>query len=145
MPSIRQRGFTLIELMVAVAIVAILSAVALPAYNSYITRSRIPVALDALSAYRVRMEQRYQDTGSYGSGTCTPLPSTVDDGSNWTMTCALRTTAGGPGFLATVTGKGKMANYEYTIDQAGLRATTSHPKGTNATCWTTKGGSACDS
>ncbi len=140
-PSLRRpRGFTLIELMVAVAVLAILSAVALPAYNGYITRSRVPVALDALSAYQVRMEQVFQDTGGYAnSGVCAAvLPTNVE---NFTVTCALN---GTNGFTATATGSGKMAGYAYTIDQSGNRATTAHPKGTNANCWTTKG-STCDS
>ena len=64
----RDDGFTIIELMIGVAIAGILAAVALPAYNSYIQRSKVPVGLDALSAYATRMEQRYQDTGSYRTG-----------------------------------------------------------------------------
>lgn len=136
----RARGFTLIELMVAVAVLAILSAVALPAYNTYITRSRVPVALDALSAYQVRMEQVFQDTGGYAAnGNCAvALPTNV---TNFAITCAL---SGTTAFTATATGSGTMAGYAYTIDQAGNRATTAHPKGTNASCWTTKGGT-CDS
>lgn len=140
MPSHRQHGFTLIELMVAVAIVAILSAVALPAYNSYVTRSRVPPALDALSGYQVRMEQRFQDTGSYAGtgGACgIPAPTGI---ANFTLTCALN---GTNGFTATVTGSGTMAGYTYTVNQAGARATTAHPKGANTTCWTTKG-TTCD-
>mgnify|MGYP002136315964 FL=1 len=135
----RQRGFTLIELMVAVAIVAILSAVALPAYNSYVQRSRVPPALDALSSYQVRMEQRFQDTGSFANnGNCAvQLPANI---ANFTITCAVN---GTNGYTATATGSGSMSGYTYTVNQAGTRATTAHPKGTNATCWSTKG-TVCD-
>ena len=64
-------GFTIIELLVALSIVGILTGVALPSYIDYVQRSRVPVALDALSSYATRMEQRFQDTGSYASdGSC---------------------------------------------------------------------------
>lgn len=135
----RQQGFTLIELMVAVAIVAILSAVALPAYNSYVLRSRVPPALDALSALQVRLEQRFQDTGSY-AGAAGACGATLPQPANFTVTCALN---GTNGFTATATGSGSMAGYTYTINQSGARATTAHPKGANAACWSTKG-TVCD-
>ncbi|MBL8323575.1 MAG: prepilin-type N-terminal cleavage/methylation domain-containing protein [Rubrivivax sp.] len=138
--SASARGFTLIELLVAIAIVAILAAVALPAYSNYTQRSRVPAALDGLSAYAVRMEQRFQDTGSYANGAaCGVAVPTV---SNFTVTCAL--SGGGTGFTATATGAGAMTGYTYTINHQGARNTTAHPKGTPATaCWTTRGGT-CD-
>ncbi len=135
-----ERGFTLIEVMITVAIVAILAAVALPSYSAYVTRSRVPAALDALGAYYTRMEQRYQDTGDYANaGNCAvALPTAA----NFSVTCAL--TNSGQGFTATATGSGNMSGYTYTINHQGARATTAHPKGGNASCWTTRGGT-CDS
>ena len=55
------RGFTLIELMITVAIIAILAAVALPAYSTYVTRARITDAVKGLSEMRLKMEQYFQD------------------------------------------------------------------------------------
>ena len=134
------RGFTLIELMVSLAVVAILTAIALPSYNAYVQRSKVPVALDGLSAYATRMEQAFQDAGSYANGTaCTVSLPTV---ANFTISCA-PTGSGGSGFLATATGSGPMTGYTYTIDSTGARATTAHPKGANTTCWTTRG-TTCD-
>ena len=54
-------GFTLIEVMITVAIVAILAAVAIPSYTSYITRSKIQEATTTLLAMRTKMEQYFQD------------------------------------------------------------------------------------
>jgi type IV pilus assembly protein PilE len=140
----RRRGFTLIELMVAIAIVSILAAVALPSYNAYVQRSRVPPALDGLSSYAVRMEQRFQDVGNYANGgACAVAVPAV---ANFTVTCALVTVGGvaGAGFTATATGSGSMAGYTYTINHQGARNTTAHPRGTPATaCWTTRG-TTCD-
>ena len=135
------RGFTLIELMIALAIAAILLAVALPSYRAYVQRSRTPVALDALSAYATRMEQRYQDSGNYGTTTAGCSMSPPSGVANFTVTCAI--TNSGQGYTATATGAGTMYGYAYTITEAGARATTAHPNGANTTCCTTKG-SVCD-
>ena len=70
-------GFTLIEVMITVAIVAILAAVAIPSYTDYITRSKIQEATTTLLAQRTKMEQYFQDQRTY-SGACDPLnPNTV--------------------------------------------------------------------
>ena len=118
-------GFTLIELWVALSIVGILSGVALPAYIDYVQRSRVSVTLDALSSYATRMEQRYQDAGSYASdGNCAAsLPTTA----NIALSCSI--TSSGQGFSAVASGSGSMAGYSYSIDQVGNRVTLSHPKG----------------
>ncbi len=136
----RFRGFTLIELMVVVAVVAILAAVAVPGYGAYVQRSRVPVALDALSAFYTRMEQRYQDVGNYANGSACAVA--VPTAANFTVSCAL--TNSGQGFTATATGSGQMAGYGYTINHSGVRATTAHPKGVPAsTCWSVRG-ATCD-
>ncbi|MCW5634253.1 MAG: prepilin-type N-terminal cleavage/methylation domain-containing protein [Rubrivivax sp.] len=135
-----RRGFTLIELLVAIAIVGILAGVALPSYRNYVQRSKVPPALDGLSSYAVRMEQRFQDVGNYtNAGACAVAVPVVAD---FTITCVI--SGGGSGFTATATGSGSMAGYTYTINHQGTRATTAHPKGTPATaCWSTRG-ATCD-
>ena len=144
MSRIVLRGFTLIELLVAIAIVSILASIALPSYSSYVQRSRVPPALEGLNSYATRMEQRFQDSGSYANGAnCAVAVPAV---SNFTITCALVTVGGvaGRGFTATATGSGPMAGYTYTINHQGTRVTTAHPKGVPAgNCWTTRGGT-CD-
>lgn len=136
----RERGFTLIEVMITVAIVAILSAIALPAYTAYVQRSRVPPALDALSALATRMEQRFQDSGSYANGAA--CGATMPTTENFTVTCELSND--GQGFTATATGSGPVDGYGFSIDHQGVRVTTAHPKGVPSTnCWSMKG-TTCD-
>jgi type IV pilus assembly protein PilE len=135
-----ERGFTLIEVMITVAIVAILSAIALPSYTAYVQRSRVPPALDALSAVATRLEQRFQDTGSYANGTA--CGATMPTAENFSISCALSNS--GQGFTATATGTGPVYGYGYTINHQGVRVTTAHPHGVPATnCWSTRG-ATCD-
>ena len=68
------RGVTLIELMIVVAIVGILAAVAYPSFQSYIVRSRRADALTALSQVQVIIERCYAQNFSY-SQTCVALPA----------------------------------------------------------------------
>jgi type IV pilus assembly protein PilE len=136
----KQDGFTLIELMVTVAVIGILSAIALPSYSAYVLRSKIPVGLDSLATYQARMEQAYQDTGSYGTTTCSSAVPTI---SNFTLTCTI--SSAGQGFTAKVVGTGPVVGVSYSVDQDGNRLTLTHPYGVpTQSCWTIRGGT-CDS
>ena len=71
----RFSGFTLIELMIVLAIVGILAAVAYPSYVEHVQRSRITEATSTLSDWRIRMERYFQDNRTYiNAGTCGIVP-----------------------------------------------------------------------
>lgn len=67
-----QKGFTLIELMIVVAIIGILAAVALPAYQDYTVRARVSELMLAASTARTCVTEAYQ-----GAGGGTVIPTTV--------------------------------------------------------------------
>lgn len=140
-----QRGVTLIELMITVAIIGILAAVAVPAYNEYVTRGRIPEATSSLSTMRVRLEQYYQDNRHYGS-TASACGVANPTSANFTYSCNWGAGATNQTFTATATGSGPMTGFTYTINQNNERRTTVVPTGwgtATINCWVVKKGGAC--
>lgn len=62
-----QQGFTLIELMIVVAIIGILAAVALPAYQDYTIRAQVSEGMSLASGARTAMAEFYNDRGAFAS------------------------------------------------------------------------------
>ncbi|CAH0993209.1 hypothetical protein SIN8267_03350 [Sinobacterium norvegicum] len=61
----KQQGFTLVELLVVVAIIGVISAVAMPLYKEHVDNARRSQAKGALVAFATRIERHYAETGSY--------------------------------------------------------------------------------
>lgn len=132
------RGFTLIEVMIVVAIVAILASIALPSYQDYIRRGQLPEAFSTLSDYRIKLEQYYQDNRAYSTnGTCGngSLSFPPTGATYFSFSC---TTSGTyQAYTLTATGStGQAVGHIYTLNQDGAKGTTRF-KGdsANRTCW----------
>jgi type IV pilus assembly protein PilE len=139
-PRGRNAGFTLIELMIVVAVIGILAAIALPSYTDYVTRGKIPEATSNLAAKRVQLEQFFQDNRTYVAAPACVADTTTSQYFNFSCTVQTATT-----YTIQALGKGSMAGFTYTIDQANAKVTTTVPSGwtTNGTCWVTKKGGSC--
>ncbi|EGR4125121.1 TPA: type IV pilin protein [Vibrio cholerae] len=61
----QQKGFTLIELMIVVAIIGVLAAVAIPAYKSYVTKSELATGAATLRSLLTNIDMHYQEKGTY--------------------------------------------------------------------------------
>jgi len=134
-------GFTLIEVMITVAIVSILAAVALPSYRDYVIRGQIPEATSRLAARQVQLEQFFQDNRTYvGAPGCA---AENPDNKYFDFSCTTQTAAA---FTLQAQGKGSMAGFAYTVDQANVKASAvptgwTLPSPNN--CWVTKKGGLC--
>jgi type IV pilus assembly protein PilE len=158
----RQAGFTLIEIMVTIAIIAILAAIAIPNYADYVRRGKIQEATATLLAMKTKMEQYFQDNRSYVTpgapvldacvaGSTVQVPPTkyftIDCNTPARTVSTFTITANG----GVAGGDQSMAGISFTINQAGVQQTFVTPGSNmsnygyvpNGNCWTIKRGGQC--
>jgi type IV pilus assembly protein PilE len=146
------RGFTLIELMITVAVVATLAAIALPSYTDYVLRSKLVEAHTHLSDLRVKMEQFFQDNRTYVGGPCAPTGANATQIKYFDFSCATGEPTAST-FVIRAVGKAStdLAGITFTVNESNVHATTVTSGSTiagkgyagNAACWVTKKGGVC--
>jgi type IV pilus assembly protein PilE len=135
MAAMKQRGFTLIELMLVVIIIAILGIIGLPSYRAYVQRSQRTEAKDALVRLATNQERFYFQNNTY---TANLAQLGFPGGSTDTGLYDLAVVADQLGFTATATPSvagGMAADVEcqsYTIDETTTRTAAPDP---NGRCW----------
>jgi len=136
-------GFTMIEVMIVVAIVAVLAAIALPNYADYIKRGKIIEATSALSDLRTRYEQFYLDNRTYAGG-CLVIKPIVNTVRAFDIDCGGESATT---YTGTATGKAAegMSGFSYTINQLNAKASTITASGWsgNGNCWAIRKDGSC--
>jgi len=136
-------GFTLIELMIVVAVVGILATIALPSYNQYVVRGKMTEAYSNLLAMRVQSEQWFQDHRTYAG-----MPCSTTNARYFTYACsnlsATTYTIAATGVAAT-----DVDGLVFSITESNARATVVNaPASTkgwagNASCWIVRKNGSC--
>ncbi len=154
----RARGYTLLELMIALVVIAILATIAYPQYTEFVQRSRIVDATSTLNDLRVRMEQAFQDNRSFAAaGNCAinpTMPAYDATRDNFQFTCGLVAGAMGGYQLDAIGNATKgMGSFQYRLlvdgDTGALtRSTVGVPASWNPlpapnTCWQVRKAGKC--
>ncbi len=113
-----EKGFTLIELMIVIAIVAILATVAIPSYQNYTKKAAMSELLQAAAPYRSEVELCIYNTN--GVSNCTAGSNGIQDNTDerGKYVKSVKASSG----VSTVTGKGALDGISYKLTAAGNAA-----------------------
>jgi len=148
------RGFTLIEILIVVAVLAIIAAIAVPSYTQYITRGKIAEATSTLADLRVKMEQYYADNRRYSTdaagGTCgigaNPVATLNLQVKYFTVSCVPGTNKAGVGDQSYVISATGADGFTFTINESNVKKTTAVKTGWTlpaTDCWVQKKNGSC--
>ncbi|HEY2463523.1 MAG TPA: type IV pilin protein [Steroidobacteraceae bacterium] len=135
----KKNGFTLVELMITVAVVAILAMIAIPSYTQYIKRGNRTDATKTLTLDAQALERCYSQSFTYAVATC-PIVGTSPAASPQGYYTITITVTAGPPETYTLTAvpvrapqTGDASCTAFTLDSTGAQGAT--PAGNTQTCW----------
>lgn len=133
----KNRGFTLVELLVAMVILGVLAAIAYPSYLDYLHRSRRADALSTLTQYQMILERCYAQNFSYAAA-CASLPAFPQTSPQNFYTISL-TGLTANGYTLTAVPQGVQATdttcARISINQANVKTASDSGAGAQSKCW----------
>jgi len=141
MRNTRQAGFTLLELMIVVAVIAVLASIALPMYAEQMRKGKRAEAAQAIGDLQLRQERYRADNPTYG--TLDQLTGSALNSTNYNNALKYYTVSvsgnTGTAYVVTATRKGDLANDpkcgNFTLTMAAGVATKGVSSGDSAYCW----------
>ena len=141
-------GFTLIEVMITCAIIAILAAIAYPSYTEFVLRGKLVEPTNALGAERAVLEQFYQDNRTYANVGAIISPCDITRQpqlKDFTVTCT--PTSNPERYTVTAAGKTPATiGFSFSITNANVRSSTAGAVWGSTSCpttWVMKKGDPC--
>jgi type IV pilus assembly protein PilE len=130
------------DILVALAIVGIMTAIAVPAYSGHVLRTRLAEAFAGLAGLQPNAEQFWASNHTFAGLDQESTSRMPADSANFTYTLSNATAST---YTVTATGRGAATGVTFTFDQSGSRATTAVPSGWTASssCWIDRKGGQC--
>ena len=140
-----QKGFTLIELMIVIAIIGILAAIAIPAYQDYTIRSKVSEGLNMAGAAKLAVAETFDSEGNFmNSNASYGLPSAGSISATYVSAIDADGSAAGGDGIIVITYKEIAAGKVDSGDQVSLEPDTSQPGAMAWTCTSNISGTVID-
>lgn len=133
-------GFSLIELMIAIAIVALLVGIAIPSYTEYVVRSNRAEGKSVLMDAAQSLERCYSRFGAYNNTNCTGIFPITSENDWYVVSAPSEGDIGPNSFLLEAVPQGTQATRDtkcgtLTLDHVGRRGVDDDATGTASDCW----------